>query len=78
METMSIHMEDKEVVRDSQHGFTVGKSRLTNLMAIYIGVNALVDNGRATDVIYLGFCKVFDIVPHNIFMSKLERYQFDE
>ncbi|GAB0176077.1 mitochondrial enolase superfamily member 1 [Grus japonensis] len=64
------HTENKEVIGDRQHGFTKGKSCLTNLVAFYNRITRLGDKGRATDIMYLDLCKEFDTVPH-------ERHGFD-
>lgn len=51
LEGISKYMEGREVILESQPGFIKGKSCLTNLVTFCDGVTALVDRGRAKDVI---------------------------
>ena len=71
-------MENKdEGIGGNQHAFTKGKLCLTTSVAFFDGVTASVDEGRASDIIYLDLCKVFDTVPNDILVTRLDKSGFD-
>ena len=63
-------------IKPSQHGFTNGRSCLTNLISFYDKVTPLVDEGKAVHVVYLEFSKAFDTAPHSILMEKMAAHSF--
>ncbi|XP_054074730.1 transcription factor ETV6 isoform X1 [Rissa tridactyla] len=78
LDVISKHVEEQEVIGSGQHGFTKGKSCLTDLIAFSDVITGWLDEGRDVDVIYLDFSKAFDTVSHNILIRKLRKYGLDE
>jgi len=69
-------VKDNQGFRPSQHVFMKGRSCLTNLISFYDHVTCLVDEGKAVDVVYLEFSKVFDTVSHSILLERLAAMWF--
>ena len=68
------HLYSKKLIRETQHGFTKGKSCLTNLLKFLEEVTKYVDEGNPVDVLYLDFSKAFDKVPHKRLVEKVKAH----
>ena len=78
LRALTWQVQDKQGFGPSQHGFTKGRSCLTNLISFYDQVTCLVDEGKAVDVIFFDFSKAFDAVPHGILLEKLASHGLDK
>ena len=63
-ERMVEHLNKNRLINNSQHGFTKGRSCLTNLLDFFEEVYDNIDRNNSVDLVYLDFAKAFDKVPH--------------
>ena len=68
---MRNHLNKYKLFKGSQHVFTKGSSCQTNILEFYEALSDKVDEGKAVDIVYLDFKKVFDKVPHRRLLAKL-------
>ena len=73
-ENIRKHLETNKLILDTQHGFTQGRSCLTNLLTFFADVYEAVDSDKEYDVIYLDFSKAFDKVPHERLLRKIKAH----
>ena len=65
------HLNENNLLIDTQHGFRRHRSCLTNLLEFFDFIIREYDINRAVDVVYLDFQKAFDKVPHKRLMLKI-------
>jgi hypothetical protein len=66
------HLTKYRLTGETQHGFTKGRSCLTNLLTFFEDVTNYVDQGNAEDVRYLNFQKAFDKVSRKRLLMKVQ------
>jgi hypothetical protein len=66
------HLNANRIINDSQHGFTKGRSCLSNLLDFFEEVYDNLDRNNSVDIIYLDFAKAFDKVPHMRLARKMK------
>ena len=66
------HLVAHQFLNKTQHGFTTGRSTLTNLVEYYESILLLLENHQYVDSIYLDYSKAFDKCDHDIILKKLD------
>ena len=62
---LTSYIYDSELLCNKQHGFTVGRSTLTNLLNCDAAIANIMLAGHSYDLLSFNFMKAFDKVPHN-------------
>lgn len=75
LDTISRHMKDKKIIRNSQHSFPKGRSCLTSLTNLYDEMTDLAEV-RAVAIFYTYFSDTFTVC--KILVDKLLMYRLDE
>ncbi|KAF2353340.1 Reverse transcriptase domain [Trinorchestia longiramus] len=69
------HLNDQNLITDTQHGFRVKRSCLTKFLDFFLEVNSIYNRTKGIDLVYLDFQEAFDKVPHKKFMAKVEAHE---
>lgn len=71
--TIQSYLMEHNIIPQNQHGFTPGKSTITNLLLCVNDWTRSLERREPVDVIYLDFSRAFDRVPIKRLLYKLER-----
>ena len=69
------HLNDNQVLSDSQHGFRVGFSCTTQLISLTEDISLNMDAHRQVNLILLDFSKAFDTMLHYCLLTKLKFFK---
>ena len=70
------YLEQNNLLCDRQFGFRKGRSTDDQLLLTYGKIAREVDDGKVVDAVYLDYSKAFDVLSHNLLLSKLESIGF--
>ena len=73
-EKISHYLTINNLISTSQHGFSKGKSCLTNLIEFFDIIINWHDEDNQIDILYLDFARAFDSVAHRKLLLKLKSY----
>ena len=68
------HLNSNNILVKNQHGFRADHSCVTQLLTLTESISYALDHRKQIDIILLDFAKVFDTIPHQRLLTKLQHY----
>lgn len=68
--SINTELADQNIMNAHQHGIMENRACQTDLISIFDEITSFVDNGNCVDATDLGFCKAFDLMPHDMLIKK--------
>ena len=65
------YMDKNNIMTPTQHAFKIGHSTTTCLLKLTEDIRKEIDNGKATGVVAIDLSKAFDVIDHDILLTKL-------
>ena len=65
------YMEQNNIMTNWQHAFKIGHSTTTCLLKLTEDIRKGIDDGKATGIVAIDLSKAFDVIDHNILLTKL-------
>ena len=66
-------LEEHSLFNPTQHGFSLGRSCLSQLIDHYDHITQLLEKGENVDVRYLDFAKAFDKVDFQVILKEIKQ-----
>ena len=77
VDEITCHLKNNTLSCEQQHGFTHGKSTVTNLIVALDQWTETLSHNLPVDVLFLDYAKAFDTVPHSRLITQLKSFGID-
>ena len=72
-DNLLVHIENNQLIHESQHGFRKNHSTTTNLIYFWNDITNYANKKNEISIIYTDLRKAFDSVPHDLLLFKLSK-----
>lgn len=78
LKRMLLHLENRGLITESQHGFLKGRSTITAITSLIEHITDQLEDGKHVSAVLLDYSKAFDCLGHELILDKLSTLGFKD